>query len=128
MIFFLACAIYLITKFYTSYTFTFPSGSDSKPSAYTVGDLGSIPGLGRSSWRRKCKPIPVFLPGESHGWRNLVGYSPQGCKESDTTDWLHFTSFHFIHFSSSFFQTHHFIARPQIVSLQIPFKNDLNDY
>ena len=29
-------------------------------------------------WRRKWQPTPVFLPGESHGWRNLVGYSPQG--------------------------------------------------
>ena len=29
---------------------------------------------------------PVFLPGESHGWRSLVGYSPQGCKELETTE------------------------------------------
>ena len=32
---------------------------------------------------------PVFLPGESHGWRSLVGYSPWGRKESDTTERLH---------------------------------------
>ena len=32
-------------------------------------------------WRRKWQPTPVFLPGESHGWRNLVGYSPWGRKE-----------------------------------------------
>ena len=32
---------------------------------------------------------PVFLPGESHGQRSLVGYSPWGCKESDTTEQLH---------------------------------------
>ena len=31
-------------------------------------------------------PTPVFLPGESHGQRSLVGYGPQGCKESDTTE------------------------------------------
>ena len=31
-------------------------------------------------WRRKWQPTPVFLPGESHGQRNLVGYSPQGCR------------------------------------------------
>ena len=31
-------------------------------------------------------PTPVFLPGESHGSRSLVGFSPQGRKESDTTD------------------------------------------
>ena len=34
----------------------------------------------------------VFLPGKSHGWRNLVGYSPQDHKELDTTEQLHFTS------------------------------------
>ena len=39
-------------------------------------------------WRRKRQPTPVFLPGESHGQRSLVGYSPWGHKESDTTDWL----------------------------------------
>ena len=32
------------------------------------------------------QPIPVFLPGESHGQRNLVGYSPRVCKESDTIE------------------------------------------
>ena len=40
---------------------------------------------------RKWQPTPVFLPGESHGQRSLVGYSPQGRKESDTTEQLHFT-------------------------------------
>ena len=42
------------------------------------------------SWRRKWQPTPVFLPGKSHGWRSLVGYSPCACKESDTIEWLHF--------------------------------------
>ena len=51
-------------------------------------DLGSIPGSGTSPWRRKWQPTPVLLPGESHGWRSLVGYSPWGCKESDTTERL----------------------------------------
>ena len=36
--------------------------------------------------RRKWQPTPVFLPGEFHGQRNLVGYSPWGRKESDTTE------------------------------------------
>ena len=40
--------------------------------------------------RRKWKPTPVFLPGESHGRRSLGGYSPRGRKESDTTVQLHF--------------------------------------
>jgi len=42
------------------------------------------------SWRRKWQPTPVFLPGKSHGWRSLVGYSPWGCKELNTTEQLHF--------------------------------------
>ena len=36
-------------------------------------------------WRRKWQPTPIFLSEESHGERNLVGYSPQGPKESDMT-------------------------------------------
>ena len=39
-------------------------------------------------WRRKWQPTPVFLPGKSYGQRSLVGYSPWGCKESDTTERL----------------------------------------
>ena len=39
-----------------------------------------------SPWRRKRHPTPVSLPGESHGRRSLVGYSPRGHKESDTTE------------------------------------------
>ena len=35
------------------------------------------------AWRRKWQPIPVFLPGKFHRQRNLEGYSPWGCKESD---------------------------------------------
>ena len=35
-------------------------------------------------------PTPVLLPGKSHGWRSLVGCSPWGCEESDTTEQLHF--------------------------------------
>ena len=46
---------------------------------------GFDPWVGKIPWRRKWQPTPVFLPGESHGWRNLVGYSPWGRKESDTT-------------------------------------------
>ena len=48
-------------------------------------------------WRRRWQPTPVFLPGESHGQRSLVGYSPWGCKELDTTEpltlSLHFNAF-----------------------------------
>ena len=51
-----------------------------------------IKSLGQEDlWRRKWQPTPVFLPGKSHGTKSLVGYSPCGCKESDTTEQLHFT-------------------------------------
>ena len=39
-----------------------------------------------NSQRRQWHPTPVFLPGKSHGWKSLVGYSPWGSKESDTTE------------------------------------------
>ena len=45
--------------------------------------------------RRQWHPTPVLLPGKSHGWRSLVGCSPWGRYESDTTERLHF------HFSLS---------------------------
>ena len=44
------------------------------------------PWVGKIPWRRAWQPIPVFLPRESHGHRSLVGYSPQGCNELDTTE------------------------------------------
>ena len=37
---------------------------------------------------KEMATAPVFLPGKSHGWRSLVGYSPWGRKESDTTERL----------------------------------------
>ena len=43
-------------------------------------------------WRRQWHPTPVLLPGKSHGRRSLVGCSPWGLEESDTTERLHFHS------------------------------------
>ena len=43
-------------------------------------------------WRRQWQPTPVLLPGKSHGQRSLVGCSPWGGEESDTTEQLHFHS------------------------------------
>ena len=48
-------------------------------------------------WRRKWQPIPVFLPGKSHGQRDLMGCSLWGCKESDTTKQLTHTHFVYIY-------------------------------
>ena len=53
--------------------------------AWFTGDEVSIPGSARSSGGRKWQPTPVSLPGEPHGERSLVGYSPWDHKESDTT-------------------------------------------
>jgi len=60
-----------------------PWGLMGKESTCNAGDMGLIPGSGRS-WRRKWQLTPVFLPEKSLGHRNLVGYSPWGHKESDT--------------------------------------------
>ena len=43
------------------------------------------PWVGRIPWRKKLQPIPVLLPGKSHGQRGLARYSPWGHEESDTT-------------------------------------------
>ena len=47
---------------------------------------GVDPWVGKTPWRREWLPTPVNLPEEFHGQRSLVGYSPWGCKESDTTE------------------------------------------
>ena len=65
----------------------FPDGSDGKESICNVGDLGLIPGLGRSPGGGHGNPLP-FLPGEFHRQRSLAGYSPWGRKESDMTEQL----------------------------------------
>ena len=56
-----------------------------KKSAYQCWRLEFNPWVRKITWRRKCQPTLVFLPGKSHGQRSLAGYSPWGHKESDTT-------------------------------------------
>ena len=65
----------------------FPGGSDGKVSACNAGDLGSIPGLGRSPGEGNGNP-PWYscLENPMEGGRSLVGYSPWGLKELDTTE------------------------------------------
>ena len=68
----------------------FPGGSVEKnlpASAGDTRDMSSIPGLGRCPGRKQ-QLKPVFLPVKSHGQRILVGYSPQGHQELDTTERL----------------------------------------
>ena len=64
----------------------FASGSDGKESACNVGNLGSLPGLGRSPGEGNGNPLQYSCMENSHGQRSLMGYSPWGCKESDTTE------------------------------------------
>ena len=52
----------------------------------SVEDIRDIPWVEKIPWRRALQPIPILLPGESHGQRNLAGYSPYSWKESDTTE------------------------------------------
>ena len=63
----------------------FPGSSDDKEFTCNVGDQGSIPGLGRSPGGGHGNPLQYFCLENPHGQRSLVGYSPQGHKESDTT-------------------------------------------
>ena len=46
---------------------------------------------GEDPLKEEKEPTPVFLPGESHGQKSLVGYSPWSCKKLDMTEWLHFS-------------------------------------
>ena len=61
-------------------------GSDSKESVCSVGDLVWIPGLGRSPGGGHGNPLQYSCLENPHGQRILVGYSPRGRKESDTTE------------------------------------------
>ena len=55
---------------------SFPGGSDSKESACSVGDLGSIPGLGRSPGEGNGNPLQYFCLENPMDKRSLEGYSP----------------------------------------------------
>ena len=74
----------------------YPRGSDGKESACNVGDLGSIPGLGRAPGGGHGKPLQYSCLENPHGQRSLAGHSPWGGRESAVTEQLstgqHFTS------------------------------------
>ena len=65
---------------------SFPGGTDIKESVCNAGDLGSIPGLERSLGGGPGNSLQYSYLENPHGQRSLVGYSPKGCKESDTTE------------------------------------------
>ena len=57
-----------------------PGGSAGKESACNVGDLGSIPGLGRSPRGRHGNPLQYSSLENPHGQRRMMSYSPWGCR------------------------------------------------
>ena len=61
----------------------FPGGSDGKESTCNAGDLGSIPGSGRSPGEGHGNPLQYSCLENPHGQRNLAGYGPWGHKELD---------------------------------------------
>ena len=68
---------------------SFPGVTSSKEPTCQE-NAGSIPGSGRSPWRREWQPTPVFLPGKFHGQRSLKGCSSRGHKESNRTQMTSF--------------------------------------
>ena len=67
----------------------FPGSSDGKESACHAGELGSIPGSGRSPGGGNGNPLQYSCLGKSCGHRSLVGYGPRGHKESDRAGHTH---------------------------------------
>ena len=77
-------------------------------------EMDSIPGLRSSPGRREWISPPGFLLGESHGQRNLAGYSPWDRKEVDTTEQV---SAHSDSFSDRYRRTSHFFSSPHKVAM-----------
>ena len=71
-----------------SFLWSLPRGSDGEESACNVGDLSSIPGLGRFPGGEDGNPLQYSSLKNPYGQRSLVGYSPWVHKESDTTERL----------------------------------------
>ena len=71
-----------------------PGGSDSEEFAYNMGDLGSVPELGRSPGGGHGNPLQYSCLKNPQGQRSLVGYSSWGRKESDMTEQLNTATKH----------------------------------
>ena len=83
----LVCKSFAV-QFCTPTYMGFPGGSDGKEPACSAGDLGLVPGLGRSPGGGHGNPLQYSCLENLHGQRSLVGYSPWGRKESDMTEQL----------------------------------------
>ena len=81
--------IKILTMTIYIYTHThIPGGCSGKESVCNAGDLGLIPGLGRSPGGGHGNSLQYSCLENPQGQGSLVGYSPWGCKESDTTKLL----------------------------------------
>ena len=72
-----------VLKLPTIFIVGFPGGTSGKEPTCQFrrqNKCGFDPWFGKIPWRKKWEPTPVFLPGESHGPRSMVGYSPWGCR------------------------------------------------
>ena len=79
----LPTAVCFLTGHCSSPALGFPGGSEGKEICLQCGRPRSSPWVRKSPWRREWQPILVFLLGEFHGQRTLVGYSPWSHKELD---------------------------------------------
>ena len=84
----------------------FPGGSDGKTSAHNARDLGSIPGLGRSPWRRDWLPTLVFLP-----WKIPWTEEPEGLQSMGLKSWTWLSDLTFSLFT--------FMAQPAILGVNV---------
>ena len=73
-------------RLFTPVILGFPGGADTKESSCNVGDLGLIPGLGRSPGKGHGNPLQYSCLENLHGQRSLAGYSSWGRKDLDTTE------------------------------------------
>ena len=76
-------SIFVVVVAYVFDVISMKLGSDGKESTCQCRQ-GFDPWVRKIPWRREWLPSPVFLPGESHGQRSLMGYNPYGYKELDT--------------------------------------------
>ena len=76
------CGLAKFSAFFCFYCSTVAQWFSGKESTCQRRRCGFDPWFRKIPWRRQWQPTPVVLPGESRGWRSLVGHSPQGRKES----------------------------------------------
>ena len=93
------------------------------------------PWVGKIPWKRKRQPTPGFFAGESHGQRRLVGYSPNGHKELDTTEQLHThktqkveTCCHFLWVSDYVYNLHNIIYQLCFIKKTLCFSKRLHPH